>query len=264
MKKLCYNIGIREGKGGLWMDLFKQCIVAHRGASALVPFENTLEAFEKAIDIGAAIMEFDVRRTADHVMVSYHDDDIKGNKLCDITYDELEEQATRQGFSVPTIEDILKISQGKIFLDIELKEVGYEEELIDLVTKYLKHNEFVMKSFFDEAIIRIKEIDSEIRTGLLLGKLNKEMSFRAVLEEFFPMRRINIAKPDFVSPHYRMLRFGLLKKLKPIPVYVWTVNKESVMKKLLEKGVTGIITDRPDIGLKMIEEERQEQEALSC
>ncbi len=237
------------------MDFNKQYIIAHRGASALVPFDNTIEAFEKAIEIGCQMMEFDVRMTKDRIMVSFHDACIeKGKPINSLTYKKLNELARLKGFQVPTLEEILKLSKNKIFLDIELKETGYEQPLIDLVLQYLHYDQFVMKSFIDEAIIRIKEINPHIRTGLILGISQTKFDFLTRLSELLPIFRILRARPDFISPHYKLILSGHLKKIQfmGLPLLVWTVNDEKIMHNLLKRNITAIITDYPDKGLKVM------------
>jgi len=237
------------------MNLKTKTIIAHRGASALVKFENTMEAFNKAIELGAPVMEFDVRITKDNIMISYHDDSISnGKKIRDLTYEEIQVHANSKGFSIPKVEEILKISRDRIMLDIELKEAGYEKEVIKLVKKYLRYDEFVMKSFLDEVIITIKKIDANIRTGLLLGIGNTNIISLTRISELFPLFRILKTRPDFISPNYNLLKFGFISRMKllNLPIWVWTVNDEKLMKNLFSKGINGIITDRPDVGLKLI------------
>lgn len=237
------------------MDFNKQYIIAHRGASALVPFENTLESFEKAIEMGCPIMEFDVRLTKDHVMVSFHNEEIEaGKNICDLTFEELGLISRRKGFRVPTLEEILKLSKNKILLDIELKEPGYEQAVVDMVLQYLHYHQFVMKSFLDEVIISIKSINPHIRTGLILGVSSDECGIFTRLSEILPLIRILRARPDFISPHYRLVLSGAFRVLQfmKLPLLVWTVNDEKLMKRLLNSGVTAVITDRPDLGLKVM------------
>ena len=233
------------------MKLRKGAIVAHRGASALVKYENTLEAFEKAIEIGADAMEFDVRRTADGVLVSFHDAEVAGRKISELGLGELQAIAGDRGFSVPKVEEIFELAKGRIFLDIELKETGYEGELLELATKYLDVADFVMKSFLDSSIIAIKRLDPRVRTGLLLGLEKPREGFLRRIVELFPGIRLARSRADFVAPHFLLLRFGFLARMRRrgIPVFVWTVNDPGMMKALLVRGAHAIITDRPDIGL---------------
>lgn len=70
------------------------------------------------------------------------------------------------------VEDVLKLCWGKIKFDIELKEDGYELEIVNLIKKYLDYLDYVIKFFIDVVIIVVKKIDYKIIIGLLLGFSN--------------------------------------------------------------------------------------------
>ncbi len=223
-------------------------VIAHRGASGLADVENTLESFELAIELGADMVEFDIRKTRDNVMIVIHDAEFEGRPIGELTYNEMEEKAKKKGYHIPQVYEVLELCRGRIFLDIEVKETGFEYRLVKLLHKYLEYDEYSVKSFEDIVPYRIKLIDPNITTGLLLGY--KEDTVQRRFNEIFPVRRLKACKADFVSPYWMLLRFGFLMRMRlaGYPVYVWTVNKKKRMKKLAKKkGVTGIISDRPDL-----------------
>ncbi|MGK7875859.1 MAG: glycerophosphodiester phosphodiesterase [Xenococcaceae cyanobacterium] len=228
-------------------------IIAHRGASGLVKFENTLEAFEKAIELGVPLVEFDVRKTQDNFLICYHDESINGVRLADINYNQVLYFSRQQGFEVPLLEDVLKLCQGKIMLDIELKETGYEKEVINLVKRYLDYHEYVMKSFNDSSVLAIKKVDSNITTGLLLGIVKPKNLVVNALSALFPEYRLFKSKADFVSPNYHLLILGFTLRMKLLKkdIYVWTVNDEKLMMKVAKKGIFALITDRPDLATNL-------------
>lgn len=231
----------------------KQMIIAHRGASGDY-HENTIEAFIEAINVGADAIELDVRKTKDNKIIISHDDNIDGIKLDSLDYNEILEVSSSKGFIVPTLEEVLKLCQGKILLDIELKEEGYEEEVISLIKKYLEYNEFFIRSFIDRQVRIVKKIDSKIKTGLLLGVGNPKYGFLTRLSELFPIFRIIRTKPIFISPHYRLMKFGYTKRMHLLkkPVIVWTVNDENLINKFLFKHkVDGLITDYPKLAINI-------------
>jgi len=231
----------------------KPLIIAHRGASGLVKFENTLASFAKAIELGVPMVEFDVRKTQDNLLIAFHDELIDGIKISDLSYQQLLDISRQKGFEVPLVEDVLKLCHGKIQLDIELKEIGYELEIVNLVKKYLDYQDYVIKSFLDAAIIEVKKIDNKIITGLLLG-LNKPKNLITTrLSEIFPEFRLFTTKADFVSPNYQLIKFGFVWRMKLINknIYVWTVNDEKLMTEIVNKGAFALITDRPDLALKL-------------
>lgn len=226
-------------------------ITAHRGASGHL-HENTLEAFNEAINIGANAIELDVRKSKDNKLIIMHNDHINENKLCDLNYNEILNISLNLGFKVPTLLEVLLLCKGKIFLDIELKEEGYEEEIITLITEHLDYQDFYIRSFLDRQIIKVKKLNKNIKTGLLLGT-DKAGIFKR-LSELFPLFRILRTKCDFVSPHYRLIVCGYIKRMHLIkkPVLIWTVNDKNLIKKLIKKKADGIITDYPELALNIL------------
>lgn len=236
------------------MKFVKQTITAHRGASK-VAHENTIEAFQKAIELHADAIELDVRKTTDQAIIVHHDDHIDGQHIHSLTYLQLNQLAKAKGYLIPTLEDVLKFCQGKIFMDIEIKEMGYEDEIIQLVQKYLTPDAFFFRTFEDASIRRIKKINSQLKVGLLLGVEKPKYGWITRLSELFPIWRIIRTRCDFVSPYYRLVRFGYVKRMHLIqkPVLVWTVNDPLLMKHLLKiKKVDGIVTDDPSLGIEIL------------
>ncbi len=228
-------------------------IIAHRGASSLAR-ENTIESFKKAIEIGVDMIEFDVRRTRDRALIVHHDELIQGKPIKELTYDEISKTAVGQGFSVPTFEEVLKHTSGKIKLDVEIKEEGYEKEVVELLLKYFKKDQFVMTSFYDSCIREIKDDYPNTKTGLILGISKSKNPILTRISEFFPARRCREAKADFLVPHWRLLWFGFLDRAKREnkPVFVWTVNDQSKIWKMLhDERIDAIITDKPDLAISL-------------
>ncbi len=222
-------------------------VIAHRGASGLVDVENTLEAFEKAVEIKADMVEFDVRKTKDNVLVVFHDKNFQDVPIGWLTYEEMEKRANAQGFHVPLLKEVLKLLAGRIYLDIEVKEHGFEKRLVNMLHKYLKTETYSVKSFDDRVVYKVKELDPNIKTGLLLGM--EKATVKRRINELFPERRLKACHADFVSPNYQLLHFGFIQRmhLKQYEIYVWTVNEAKLIDKLLKTSIEGIITDRPDI-----------------
>lgn len=225
----------------------KKIIIAHRGASAYAK-ENTIESFEKAIEMGADMIEFDVRKTKDNIFIACHDELIDNKAINELTYEEIK----RIFNNIITIEEILKLVKGRIKLDIELKEKGYEKEVIELVLKYFKKHEFIITSFNDSSLKTIKNTYSNLKTGLILGKETPKNLIRTRISELFPIKRALQTKVDFIAPHWKLLKFGLLKRARNhnMPVFVWTINSKKKIKKFFSNNlIKAVITDKPDIFL---------------
>ncbi len=135
-------------------------IVAHRGASSEAP-ENTLEAFARAIEIGADMIEFDVRRASDGSLVISHD------------------PIRRRGPRPPTLEETLRLTQGRIQLDVELKEPGCERDAMELLLRYFPMADFCITSFLAPALRETRAINPGIRTGLIFAAWTASVAPRA-------------------------------------------------------------------------------------
>ena len=234
----------------------EKLIVAHRGAPGYAR-ENTIESFEKAMALGADMIEFDVRRTKDHVLIVHHDEWVQDGSVKDLTYGAIRRITRTQGFDIPTVEEVLKWSKGNIKLDVELKEESYEKELVELLTRYVEEDQFVITSFNDASLRAVKERFPDIKTGLILGKEIPPYHPLKRLQELFPMRRCKKAKADFLVPHRKLLRLGFLERASRNhqPVFVWTVNDKEMMGRLLQdRRVYAIVTDKPDLAVSVRKE----------
>jgi len=217
----------------------RKLVIAHRGASSMAR-ENTLEAFQKAIDLRADMIEFDVRRTQDRHYVIHHDPRIAGKPLNEMTLREVREIARSLDFHVPELEEVLALTRGKIGLDIELKEEGYEREIIRLAGRSLAEGDFIVSSFHAGCLARVKQCRAGVRTGLIFkdaGALTK-----AILE----------GDTDWLLPARNLAEGKLLESMSRSgkKIAVWTVNETKQMRRLLEDDrIEGIITDRTDAAL---------------
>ena len=188
-------------------------IVAHRGASAEAP-ENTLAAFAKAIEAGADMIEFDVRRSGDGTLVISHDP-IQGHT---------------QGLL--SLEETLQASQGKIQLDVELKEPGCERDALDLLLRYFKPDQFCITSFVAPTLRSIKAAHPEVRTGFIFEEWNEGVQAACATGEV-----------DLLAPHFSLI--DQAEKLGK-PLFPWTVDDPAVIRALLRRpAIEGIITNNP-------------------
>ena len=195
-------------------------VAAHRGASMLAP-ENTLAAYEQAIEVGADMIEFDVRSTQDGVLVAFHD------PVHEWTYGELCE---RLPFEPPRLEQVVEVCAGRIALDVELKEGGYEAEALRVVSRA----EIVVTSFLPEVVAAARRLQPELRVGLLLGA-----------EAEVP----DAVDADFLAPHVSLLDRGLVGEQHD-ELVVWTVNDEPRLARYLaDPRVSVVITDDPVLAL---------------
>ncbi len=227
------------------MKLGQPFIIAHRGASNF-EHENTLKAFAKAIELGADYIETDVRKTADGVLILHHDSTVGRLRIKKTKYWDLRKAAQKRNFDIPTLHDLIKPVKGKIKLDIELKEKGYESKVTNVLKGSLSYKDFVITSFYDSAIKAVKAYDKKIICGLLCDY------FRVTTKIGGPFKKAILAKADFIAPNFRLLKPKFIKKAEQnsLPIWAWTIDSP---KKITEysqnKAIKAIITNVPDATL---------------
>jgi len=226
-------------------------IISHRGRTSNESPDNTLQSIGDAIDFNIDMVEFDVRRTRDGQIVCFHDAEIGDKSLMSLSFSEV----TEMNPLIPTLEQVLWSAKGKIQVDIDLKETGYENEVINILLDYFEYDDFIMKSFDRNVIKRIKEIDSKVYTGLLMGEEWTMSQFVNVLKESFTGSSVIVDGADFLSPNYKIFEVGLMTKLSKmqLPIQVWTVNDDDLLRTLLRKDIHSIVTDIPERAMEIRE-----------
>ncbi len=246
-------------------------IIAHRGASAYA-IENSLAAFEKAIQLGADYIETDVHQTADSTVVIMHD--LTVNRTCIVQesfskkYGKkiLIKNISAADFSSlvfkklnehpPTLDSAIKFINGRCKLLIELKKgnnyyPGIEQRIIKIIKD---NNAFswvnIIHSFDKTALLDINKQN----TGI---KLQKLIVFKLPLTSFNFSKKFNKDKFENwqgVNVYYVFVNRKLIRKLhsQNKTVFAWTVNKKRAAKRLIRIGVDGIITNKPDMVKEII------------
>ena len=223
-------------------------ITAHRGASVEYP-ENTIPAFEAAIDCGADWVELDVQQTADGVLIVMHDSNLYrttglNKDVWEVTYDEIREldAGSHKGeefadVRISTLEEVLETLKGRVFLNIELKPTGHEtdfvKQVIDLINQYEMADECMLASMSYKILTEAKEYDSNIRT---IYVMTSAYGYFADLEDVdvFSVKHSYITEYIVESVH-----------LQGKKICAWTVNSQKTMERMINMGVDNLITDKP-------------------
>ncbi|MDQ2942394.1 MAG: glycerophosphodiester phosphodiesterase [Candidatus Dormibacteraeota bacterium] len=229
-------------------------ISAHQGGRRVdgVP---AAERYRNAIALGVDFVEFDVRRTKDGATIICHDDfTVSGRVIRSFAYRELTEEL---GSEAMTFEELLDVAAGKVGLHLDLKETGYEAAIVGAVLDRCALDQFVITSG-DAAIRTIKEQFPQVRAGLSVGDdLTRVLPWRRIggrLSELFPRRRLERCHADFVAVHKQIAGLTVLGYCarQGIPAWVWTVDDETAIARFLrDPRVTALITNRPDIALRL-------------
>lgn len=243
-------------------------VMAHRGYSDVAP-ENTMSAFKKAYQIGADMVELDVHLSKDGQLIVMHDDTLdrttngKG-KIGDKTLAELKTLDAGSHFSpafkgeqIPTLDEVLIYAKDKICVNIEIKAeavednpkpgMGIEQKVVQAVKKYGMEQHVIVSSFSSKALATVKGFDRQIPTGMLIvtdGLFNQQLD------------SVGEVMADSVHEYNKFVSKSEIEKAHKVGIdeNPWTEDDPHKMLELINRGVDGLITDRPDLALRVLAE----------
>jgi glycerophosphoryl diester phosphodiesterase len=248
-------------------------IQGHRGCRGLMP-ENTLPAFAKALELGVTTLELDIQATRDRVLVVYHDQrlDAKrcmhddGRKVSkkpfkDLLYEQLNdidcgsrphagflEQQRVPGARIPRLDEVLTLARDadypvRLSIEIKLQKPGHAlpvrdiaELLVGAVREHGLSDRTIVQSFAPSALAAVRDLDPTLARAILVRNRGR---YASVVEE---------SGATILSPKYTGLQEGDVRHFQSrgIPVIPWTVNQVADIRRMLDWGVEGIISDYPD------------------
>ncbi len=228
--------------------------LAHRGANTHAP-ENTLAAFRKAVEVGADGLEFDVQLSRDGHVVVIHDEKLErttnGSGLVkDYTLKELQRLDAGKWFGeefagekIPTIEQVFdEFASTGLLYNIELKSgivlyPGLEEKVIEAVKRRNLTDRVVISSFNHYSLVACRELNKEIRTGMLYVSGLYEPWEYALKIGCYSVHPLfyHLQHPELVSGF----------RDHNLAIYAWTVNEPLYMELMVAGGIDAIITDHP-------------------
>lgn len=232
--------------------------VAHRGASGYAP-ENTIAAFDLAVDMKVDYIEIDVQRSKDGELVLIHDTTVNrttngtGN-VRDLTFEQLRSLDAGSWFGeefagerLPTFEEILDRYRGKVGILIELKAPelypGIEKQVAQALKERNmdkpKNNKIIIQSFNFESMKISNELLPRVPIGVLTS--NRAHTTAEALEEFSTYA-------DWFNPSYGIVTEELVNQVHSLGMKMgsWTARSQEAVDFLFEMGVDAIITDYPD------------------
>ena len=257
--------------------LSKPVTIAHQGGNKVYPDESLL-AFTKAVDMGIQVLEMDIHRTRDGVIVINHDQAIdrltdSSGLIWEMSWLELQEvdgaynwspdgltyPYRGKGVKILSLNTVLDSFPKQVY-DIEIKQHDppLEKDLCDLLRKYgVAADQTIVASFRDETLARFHDICPEVAISLPVnqGTILYVLS-RIGLERLLPLDAVVAQLPTTFSTKLGQLeldrRYIEAFAKRDRQVWVWTVNDLIEMKRLVNMGAHGIITDRPDILMDFI------------
>jgi glycerophosphoryl diester phosphodiesterase len=234
-------------------------IVAHRGFSSIAP-ENSLSAFEAAIECGAPYFELDVQASADGVPMVIHDETLDRTSSSGHTgrVDHLAQSELRQvhvGYAskfgaefalepLPTLADALALAKGRIKVCVEVKVSGIEEAIVRDIQEQGMASEVVVFSFLPNVLSRIHELAPELPLLFL-----KE---HATADDLKVCKALKATAIGVGGQTILDAAFVEAAAAANIQIWRWTVDASDEMRAMLNIPVQGLISNRPDEALRQL------------
>lgn len=216
-------------------------LLGHRGARKYAP-ENTLEAFELALEHGCDGFEFDVRATADRRLLIWHDATVKRMRVASAVYANLCERAQRgwrhkaknpaKATPIPCLEEVIVAYADRAYLNIEVKVPGIEAEVAQAVAAHQPQRGYLISSFQPEVVLKLRSLNADLRVGWIVSDLRLLASWRTL-------------EMDVLVAHYSLVSRGLVEAVHSADrkLFTWTVNRPRLMLEMADWGVDAIISD---------------------
>lgn len=230
-------------------------ISSHRGNSLIAP-ENTLPALENAILAKSDYAEIDIQETKDGVLVLLHDHSLYRTAgirkyIWNVTLEEIRSLDAGSWFAedyretpIPTLEEALEYCKGQIKLNIEIKtnnnEIDLVEKLVTLLEQYGYTDQCVVSSSDYQALVQVKELNADIRTGYILSGVYGNFYVNDYID-FFSIRSSFITKSVVDRAHEAGKE-----------VHAWTVNTTRELERMKTVNVDCVITDNPTLARQVL------------
>ncbi len=231
-------------------------IFAHRGAKAVAP-ENTLPAFQRALDMGVDGIELDVHCSKDGQLVVIHDESLERTttgtgKVSDYTAAQLAQidagsrfNPAFAGVGVPTLNEVFDLVGNRCQVNVEIKSDDpnggdQAEPLIEMIKARKLYDQVIVSSFNPPSLIKMRALAPTIQLGLLYY-----LPLPTFLRDAWFSPIIN---PEAIHPYHRLVDANLMAwaKERGCPVNTWTVNDVAEAQRLAALGVNVIMSDVPD------------------
>lgn len=227
-------------------QMSKPLVIGHRGAMGHET-ENTLASVQKALDLGVDGIEIDVFNIQSGETVVFHDERVDrltngGGKIEEYNYVDLLQLTLDGNHKIPSLQEVLKLIDNKVLLNIELKGGGTADRVNFIMNYYINERgwspeNFIISSFKWDELREMRKLNPNVAIAVLTGD--------------DPLEAIPVAKElnaEAINPNYKQLTSENSAAIREagFKIYTWTVNEPEDIRKMKRLGVDGIITNFPE------------------
>jgi glycerophosphoryl diester phosphodiesterase len=216
-------------------------IMGHRGAAALEP-ENTLLSIARAMEIGIDAVEIDVRLSKDKEIVVIHDSTVERTTngtgpVSSYALKEIKKLDAGKGEKIPTLDEVVDLIGNKVRLVIELKEEGTERKVVELIKRNNLDDNVYVISFWHRLVKMVKEMDSRIKTGVLLVGCPVDACIATQASSDALVMKYTFVNRKFVEIAHK----------EGLKVLIWNIDDRDLLKPYADMCVDGIGSNAPRV-----------------
>ncbi|MCK4389474.1 MAG: hypothetical protein KAV83_04450 [Desulfobacterales bacterium] len=219
-------------------------IMGHRGAAALEP-ENTLLSIARAMEIGVDAVEIDVRLSKEKEIVVIHDATVDRTTngtgpVSSHALKQLKRLDAGKGETISTLQEVIDLIGNKVRLVIELKEEGTETKVVELIKRNNLHENVYVISFWHTLVKSVKEMDSRIKTGVLLVGCPVDACIATQASANALVMKYSFVNRKFVEKAHK----------EGLKVFIWNIDDRHLLKPYVDMNVDGIGSNDPRVLLE--------------
>ncbi|GAB4376554.1 MAG: glycerophosphodiester phosphodiesterase [Calditrichia bacterium] len=228
-------------------------VFAHRGANSFAP-ENSLAAFQKALDLGCDGIELDLRYTADGQVVVFHDRNtfrLTGERysIHRSSYDKIKNlRLLSQHYPferIPLLQEVLELIGKNALINIDVKKEsltrnGFEEKILTILRDMGLEENIIISSFNPFVLKKMYAHNPRLHYGFIFRNRSSMMMLNG-----HPVSSLHARYAILSSKYLYALKHRAEK------IYAWTVDDEFKMFDLIRRGIDGVITNKPEIFLNL-------------
>jgi glycerophosphoryl diester phosphodiesterase len=249
-------------------------VIAHRGGAALWP-ENTLVAFKAAAEMGVDILEMDIHSTSDGILVVIHDDQVDRTtdgsgevssltiekiKALDAGYNWTSDEGLSypfraQGVEIPTLEEVfIELPDRHMNIEIKQAEAAIVLPFCELIRKYNRQERVLVASFDPRTLLDFRQACPEVASSATSDEIRLlYILSQAGLGAIYRPPTQALQVPEYSGDTYVLHpRLVTAAQAKNLQVHAWTINDVPDMRRMLEAGLDGLITNYPDRMLALL------------
>lgn len=258
--------GMDPQASATWRQQFFR--IGHSGAAGHV-LANTLDSLALALEMGVDMVEFDVRPCRD-ALILLHDNDLsaisaqyRGKVASECTLAELKTLSLRDGQRIPTFAEALNLLRGRAAFNVDLKAVGYEQQVIEVLQAHHALGDALISSLFPESLVAVRQASAHVKTGLSYprdrGNASTRKSLKPLVDSVvmsmrytLPYRIVQMlrrAHANAVMLNHRVVSRRVVEVVQRYEgrVFVWTVDDAPLLQTVHRLRVDGIASNYPEL-----------------